>query len=310
MIERDFIAQKTKQYYIKKHIESTLRGVGISEIRLKKIPLGEKIIISANRPSLIVGSKGSNIRELTKTLKKKFKLENPQIEINEVKTQFLDANIVAQRIVSFLERFGSARFKSVGHKAMDDVVRAGALGVEILMSGKIPGSRAKRWRFYQGYLKKCGDIALTGVRHANASALLKSGVIGVQVSIMPPDLVLPDSIKILKEPEQVVEEVTEKSEEAPATEKSMAAEKKESTDKLVAEETSTENHPAGEETTEELVADGEVTPEEAAFVEGYEKAREDEAASSEDSDEEVQEGSSEETPAAEEAVIEEGKQEE
>ena len=65
MIERDFIQQKTKEYRIKKHLEGKLKGVGISSIVLKKIPLGEKIIIQAARPSLIVGSKGSNIRELT-----------------------------------------------------------------------------------------------------------------------------------------------------------------------------------------------------------------------------------------------------
>ncbi len=98
MIEREFIAQKTKEYYIKKYIESKLNKVGVSSIRLKKIPLGEKIIIETSRPSLIVGSKGSNIKDLTKTLKRDFKLENPQIEITEIKKIFLDANIVAERI--------------------------------------------------------------------------------------------------------------------------------------------------------------------------------------------------------------------
>ena len=207
MIERDFIAQKTKEFYIKKYVESTLRHVGISQIRLKKIPLGEKIIINTSRPSLVVGSKGSNIKALTKALKKKFKLENPQIEINEVKNIFLDANIVAEQIAGSLERFGSARFKGAGHKTMDNVMRAGAMGVEIIISGKIPGARAKNWRFYQGYLKKCGDIAVSGVRKSKKSALLKSGIIGIKVSIMPPDLVLPDTIEILDEPIQIVEEI-------------------------------------------------------------------------------------------------------
>ena len=212
MIERDFIAQKTKEYYIKKYIESKLNRVGVSSIRLKKIPLGEKIIIETSRPSLIVGSKGSNIKELTKTLKKDFKLENPQIEINEVKNIFLDANIVAERIASSLERFGSARFKGIGHKVMQNVMDSGALGVEIILSGKIPSARARNWRFYQGYLKKCGDIAIHGVRKAKLVALLKSGIIGIKVSIMPADLILPDKIEVLEEPQQIVEEITEETE--------------------------------------------------------------------------------------------------
>ncbi len=209
MIERDFIIQKTKEYYIRKYVENKLKGVGISQIRLKKIPLGEKVIIHTSRPSLIVGSKGSNIRELTKELKSEFKLENPQIEISEVKNLFLDANIVAQRIAGSLERFGSARFKGVGHKTMENVLRAGALGVEIIISGKIPGARAKNWRFYYGYLKKCGDVAISGVRKAQCSALLKSGIIGIKVSIMPPDLELPDNIEVLPELIQEVEEIKE-----------------------------------------------------------------------------------------------------
>ncbi len=202
MIERTFVAQRTREYYIRKYVEKILGNVGISTISLKKIPLGEKIVIHTSRPSLIVGSKGANIRSLTKTLKEKFNLENPQVEISEVTNPFLDANIVTERIVSSLERFGSARFKGIGHKMMENVMNAGALGVEIIISGKIPSARARSWRFYTGYLKKCGDVALS-VRTAKKAALLKSGIIGVKVAIMPPDIVLPDKIKLLEEPEQV-----------------------------------------------------------------------------------------------------------
>lgn len=208
MIERQFITQKTKEYYIKEYVESILHGAGISEIRLKKIPLGEKIIVHASRPSLIVGSKGSNIKQLTKVLKDKFKLENPQIEIVEVKNVFLDANVVAEKIASSLERFGSARFKSIGYKVLTNVMGAGAIGVELILSGKIPSARARSWRFYQGYLKKCGDIAVSGVLKAKKTAQLKSGSIGIKVLIMPPDLVLPDHVEILKEPIKVMEEIT------------------------------------------------------------------------------------------------------
>ena len=116
MIEREFIAQKTREYYLKKYIENTLKNVGISQIKLKKIPLGEKIIIHTSRPSLVVGSKGANIKDLTKVLKKEFSLENPQVEINEIKDAFLDAKLVAEKIASSLERFGGSRFKSIGHK--------------------------------------------------------------------------------------------------------------------------------------------------------------------------------------------------
>lgn len=256
MIEREFIAQKTKEFYIKKYIKEKLKNVGISEIKLKKIPLGEKIIIHTSRPSLVVGSKGSNIKDLTKVLKKEFNLENPQIEIVEVTNPFLDANIVAEKIATSLERFGSARFKGVGHKIMENVINSGALGIEVIISGKIPGARAKSWRFYQGYLKKCGDIAVVGVRKAQTAALLKSGIIGVKVAIMPPDIQLPDHIDILDEPVQVTEVVVAETETAakkPAAKKRPArkkAPKKEAAAKESAESTATTADAASETASE------------------------------------------------------------
>lgn len=240
MIERDFIAQKTKEYYIMNYIESKLKGAEVSDIKLKKIPLGEKIIVTTSRPSLVVGSKGANIRSLTTYLKKHFKLENPQIEIVEVKNHFLDAAVVAKRIAFSLERFGSARFKGIGHKMMENVLRSGALGVEIKISGKIPGARAKSWRFYQGYLKKCGDVSVNGVKTAYSSALLKTGIIGIQVRIMPPDIILPDSVVVLDEPVQVIEseDLEEKGKKAKKKKsvKKKATKKKTSKKKVVKKE--------------------------------------------------------------------------
>ena len=213
MIERDFVKQKKKEYQIQEFVAQNLKNVGHSKTRMQRTPLGEKIIVYASRPCLVVGREGQNIKNLTNALKRKFNLENPQIEIAEVENVNLDANIVAERIASSLERFGSSKFKGIGHKVMTDVMNAGALGIEIVISGKIPSSRAKSWRFYQGYLKKCGDIALTGVDTAYAAANLKSGVIGVQVRIMPPQTKLPDHIEIIKDRQEVVEEVKEKSAE-------------------------------------------------------------------------------------------------
>src|SRR3989338_1886028 len=226
MIERDFINQKTKEYYIKKFVKEKLNNVGISNIKLKKIPLGEKIIVFTNKPSLVVGSKGGNIKDLTRALKTEFKLENPQIEIGEVKDMFLDAQLVAEKVASSLERFGSARFKGVGHKVITNVMNSGALGVEIIISGKIPSARAKSWRFYMGYLKKCGDVSVAGVRRAQASALLKSGIIGIKVALMPPDVILPDRIEILSEAIQTVDVVPAESDKEESKKKKVGEKKK------------------------------------------------------------------------------------
>ena len=184
MIERKFVTKKIKEQQIEEFISQTLKNVGHSHTSLQRTPVGEKVVIYASRPGLVVGRKGENIKKLTNTLKRKFNLENPQIEIAEVEQPNLDAQIVAERIASTIERFGIQKFKAIGHKTMTDVMNAGALGIEIIISGKVPSARAKSWRFYSGYLKKCGNTALTNVEIAYGTAKLKSGIVGVKVSIM------------------------------------------------------------------------------------------------------------------------------
>ena len=212
MIERKFIAEKLKEHQIQEFISETLKNVGHSHTKLKRTPLGEKVVIYASRPGLVVGRKGENIKKLTNTLKKKFNLENPQIEIAEVGSPNLDAQIVAERIASTIERFGIQKFKAIGHKTMMDVMGAGALGIEVIISGKVPSQRAKSWRFNSGYLKKCGNISTEGVKRAQAVAIMKTGEIGIRVAIMTPDVKLPDDIEVGKfvEPEAEKKEPAKK----------------------------------------------------------------------------------------------------
>lgn len=207
MIERKFVAQNIKEFAIRKFIASELNRVGLSKIKLKRTPLGDKIVITSLKPGLVVGRAGATINLLTKKLKSEFNLNNPQIELEEVQNPFSDPDVISEQIVNSLERFGTKRFKGVGHKVIAEVMKSGALGVEVLISGKVPSSRAKTWRFYQGYLKKCGDISVSGVLKTQGVAKLKSGVVGVQVSILPGNVRLPDKIKISDAIVEVIEEV-------------------------------------------------------------------------------------------------------
>ena len=229
MIERDFVNKKLKEFKIQEFISETLKGIGHASTKLQKTPLGDKVIITSSRPGLVVGRKGSNIRKITNVLKNKFNLENPQVEIAEVADQYLDPNIVAERICSSLERFGTGRFKGIGHKMLQNAIDAGALGIEILISGKVPSSRARSWRFYQGYLKKCGDVAMKQVRKAKVDAHLKTGIVGIQVKIMPGDVKLPDKITLLDSPRETIEEISEnkksKSKKAKSSSKKKAPKK-------------------------------------------------------------------------------------
>jgi len=131
-------------------------------------------------------------------LKKEFKLENPHIEIDEVKIPELDAQIMADEMALSLERFGPLKFKVTAYRTLQRIIKAGALGVEIRMSGKLPGARAKLWKFSQGYLKRTGESSRV-VDKAYARAETKPGTVGVKVAILPPNADLQDKIVITDE---------------------------------------------------------------------------------------------------------------
>lgn len=195
MEEKKIVEFKKEEFAIRENIKKTLGKGKISKVKIEYTPVGEKIIISTNKPGLVIGRGGEKIMELTKILKNKFKLENPHIEIDEITIPEYDAQIMADEIALSLERFGPIRFKVIAYRTLQRIMNAGAMGVEIRLNGKLPGSRAKAWRFAQGYLKKTGDSAKV-VDRAQARAETKPGTVGIKVSILGPDAILKDRINI------------------------------------------------------------------------------------------------------------------
>ncbi len=198
MEERNVVKFKKDEFSIKEYIKSVLGKGKISKVRIEYTPIGEKVIISTNKPGLVIGKRGERIEELTNVLKTKFKLENPRVEIEEIKQPEFDAQIIADEIALGLERLGPLKFKVIAYRSLQKIMDAGALGVEIILGGKLPGSRAKTWRFSQGYLKKIGDSAKV-VDRAKAVAQTKPGTVGVKVSILSPYAILKDKIIINKD---------------------------------------------------------------------------------------------------------------
>ena len=212
MEERDIVKFKKREFSVKEYIKKSIGKGKISKVKIEYTPVGEKIIISTSKPGLIIGRNGEKIIQLTKDVKSKFKLDNPHLEIFEIKEPEFDAQINADDIALSLERFGPLKFKVIAYRTLQKIINAGALGVEIRLSGKLPGARAKSWRFAQGYLKKTGDSSKV-VDRAQAIAQTKPGTVGIKVSILSPHAILKDKIKIdselikrLKENQKKVEE--------------------------------------------------------------------------------------------------------
>jgi small subunit ribosomal protein S3 len=195
MEERKIVRLKKEEFAVKEFVRKELGKGKVSRIKIEYTPVGEKIIVSTSKPGLIIGRGGDKIGELTQILKQKFKLENPHIEIDEIQNPEFDAQVNADDIAMGLERFGPLKFKVIAYKTLQRVMKAGALGVEIRLSGKLPSSRAKSWRFSQGYINKTGDSAKV-VDRAKAVAQTRPGVVGVKVGILRPGIKLKDRVEV------------------------------------------------------------------------------------------------------------------
>jgi small subunit ribosomal protein S3 len=195
MEEKQTVKLKKEEFAIKESVKKMLGKGKVSKVKIEYTPVGEKIIISTNKPGLIIGRGGEKLNEITEYLRKNFKFENLHLDIEEIMEPEFDAQIIADEIALGLERFGPLKFKILSYRSLEKVMKAGALGCEIRLSGKLPSSRAKTWRFAQGYLKKTGDSAKV-VDRAQARAETKPGTVGIKVSILSPHAILKDKITI------------------------------------------------------------------------------------------------------------------
>jgi len=197
-VVKHFITKSRKRAEIDEFLQRKLEKAGYGGVNISETPLGTHIVIYAMRPGLVIGRGGETIRELAEILEQKFGVSNPQISVSEIEVPELNPYIVATRIASALER--GVHFRRAGFWALNQVMEAGALGAEIIISGKLRTERARYEKFKAGYLPKCGDPALKYMRKAEVHVQLKPGIYGVKVRIMPPDAKFPDKIQIVEAP--------------------------------------------------------------------------------------------------------------
>jgi small subunit ribosomal protein S3 len=175
----------------------SLKELVMEGLIITKTPLGTNVVVYAMRPGLIIGRGGETIKNLAKVLEEKFNLPNPQISVAEIEVPELNPYVMASRVAAALRR--GVHFRRAAFWALNQIMGAGALGVEIIISGKLRTERARAEKFRDGYIPKSGDPAMKYVRKAVAHVQLKPGIFGVQVLIVSPDARFPDEVKILEE---------------------------------------------------------------------------------------------------------------
>ena len=195
-VVKHFITESIKKTEIDEYLQKKLDRAGYGGVTISKTPLGTHIVIYAMRPGLVIGRGGETIRELASFLEEKFNVSNPQISVSEIEVPELNAYVVASRVASALQR--GVHFRRAGFWSLNQVMEAGALGAEIIISGKLRTERARFEKFRAGYLVKCGEPSLKYMQRAEVHVQLKPGVFGVRVRIMPPDAVFPDKLHIVE----------------------------------------------------------------------------------------------------------------
>jgi small subunit ribosomal protein S3 len=240
-IVKRFITESIKKTEIDEFLQKKLERAGYGGVDLSKTPLGTHVVIYAMRPGIVIGRGGETIKDLATTLEENFKLSNPQISVSEIEVPEFNAFVVASRVASALQR--GVHFRRAGFWALNQVMDAGALGAEIVISGKLRTERARFEKFRAGYFPRCGEPALKYMKKAEAHVQLKPGIIGVRVKIMPPDAQFPDKIQIAEElpPEENVEEKEEEIEETLPEQKAEELPEEQAEEKVEVEEASEEN---------------------------------------------------------------------
>lgn len=187
-------------------IKNKLRDALIGDISITTSPIGTNIIIYCMKPGLVIGTRGRTIKSLQEEVEKRFNLENVQISVSEIEVPELNAALMAQRIAQAIA--SGVRWRRVAFWALRRILDTGAIGAEIVVSGKLTSARARSEKFTAGLLPKSGEFA-KNVRVGVAHVQLATGMYGVQVKIYPPNAPLPEEVRIVaKDAKKATEEVS------------------------------------------------------------------------------------------------------
>ena len=197
--EHQFIEDGLQRSQIDEFFADELSRAGYGGMQVAKTPMGTQIVLKAEKPGMVIGKGGKNIRKVTRELEERFDLDDPQIDVQEVDEPDLNAQIVADRLANALER--GWYFRKAGHTTIDRIMDAGALGAEIVLSGKVTGARSRVEKFNRGYIKHNGEPASEVVDEGQGVSVMKLGTIGVTVKTIPPGAELPDDFTIAEDAE-------------------------------------------------------------------------------------------------------------
>jgi small subunit ribosomal protein S3 len=170
---------------IRRLIKKRLHHAGISKIEIERFTQRIRVNIHTARPGIIIGRKGQEVEKLKKFLGNRTG-KQVLLNIREIKTAELDAQLVAESIAQQLERRVS--FRRAMKRAESAALQAGAQGIKIMCAGRLGGAEMSRTEWYRS-----GRIPLHTIRadidYGFAVGRTTYGTIGVKVWIFKGEVV-------------------------------------------------------------------------------------------------------------------------
>lgn len=195
---RNVVKNNFRNLELDEFLSATLKDAGYGNVEIQRTPIGTRITLYVTRPGLVIGRKGSGIKDLTAKIEEKFGLTNPQISVQEVSIPELNPKIMCNRIAQLVER-GTA-FRRAALWTINTINGAGALGVEVSIAGKLRSERAHFEKHSSGVVPKSGDMAERIVKSSISHVSTKMGLMGIQIRIaikneVPQEFELSESVQ-------------------------------------------------------------------------------------------------------------------
>jgi len=236
---RNIVHRNIERQLVREFLLRETERAGFGGLEFNRTPEGTKVTLQAEQVGRVIGRRGKVIHELQRRLQEDFNLDKPRLEVNEIEEPRLNAQVMASRLASSLER--GWFFRRAGHSTSQNIMDAGARGCLIILSGKISGARHRVQKFQKGHIKFCGETALEFMDEGFATAVKKLGTIGCTVRIMRPGVKLPHEISIQDRAESglgPIEEVSmleipDEEPEAPVVDEAAQTDAKEVADNVV-----------------------------------------------------------------------------
>jgi small subunit ribosomal protein S3 len=176
-----------EDHRLRQYLKKELAGAGVSKVEISRKADQVQIDIYTARPGVVVGKGGSGIETLSAKLRAMLNRVGLDIKINilEVNRVDLEAKLVAESIAQQLEK--RVAFRRAMKQAMQRCMRAGAIGVKIMVAGRLGGAEIARTEW-----AKEGRIPLQTLRadidYATAEGSTMMGIIGIKVWIFRGEL--------------------------------------------------------------------------------------------------------------------------